>query len=61
MNLDFSEDGNVKVSMIPYLNEILNDFPELLGVIATYFPCHRLTMVAAMAIADNASGCAAWY
>ena len=35
MNLDFSEDGNVKVSMIPYLNEILHDFPELLGDIAT--------------------------
>ena len=32
MNLDFSEDGNVKVSsMIPYLLEILRDFPELLG------------------------------
>ena len=31
MNLDFSEDGNVKVSMIIYLNEILRDFPELLG------------------------------
>ena len=33
--LDFSEDGNVKVSMIPYLNEILRDFPELLGNIST--------------------------
>ena len=31
MNLDFSKDGNVKVSMIPYLLEILHDFPELLG------------------------------
>ena len=37
MNLDFSEDGNVKVevSMIPYLNEILCNFPELLVNIAT--------------------------
>jgi len=35
MNLDFSEDGSVKVSMIPYLNEILCDFPELLGDITT--------------------------
>ena len=35
MNLDFSEDGNVKVSMIPYLNIILRDFPDLLGDIAT--------------------------
>ena len=35
MNLDFSEDGNCKVSMIPYLNELLRDFPELLGAIAT--------------------------
>ena len=35
MNLDFSEDGNVKVSMIPYLNKILHDFPELLGNITT--------------------------
>ena len=34
MNLDFSEDGNVKVSMILYLNEILHDFSELLGDIA---------------------------
>ena len=31
MNLDFSEDGNVKVSMIPYLLEILHDLPELPG------------------------------
>ena len=31
INLDFSEDGNMKVSMIPYLLEILRDFPELLG------------------------------
>ena len=35
MNLDFSEDGNVKVSMIPYLLEILRHFPELLGDTAT--------------------------
>ena len=35
MNLDFSEDVNVKVSMIPYLLEILRDFPELLSNIAT--------------------------
>ena len=35
MNLDFSEDGNVKVSMIPYLDEILCDFAECLGDITT--------------------------
>ena len=35
MNLDFSEDENVKVSMMPHLNEILHNFPELLGNIAT--------------------------
>ena len=35
MNLDFSEVRNVKVSMIPYLNEFFRDFPELLGDIVT--------------------------
>ena len=35
MNLDLSEDGNIKVSMIPYLLEILRDFTELLGL--TFF------------------------
>ena len=28
---DFTENGNVKVSVIPYLNEILCDFLEHLG------------------------------
>ena len=35
MNLDFSKDRNVNVSMTPYLNEILREFPELLGDIPT--------------------------
>ena len=35
MNLDFSEDRNMKVLMIPYLNEIIHDFQELLDNIAT--------------------------
>ena len=35
MNLDFSEDESVKVSMVPYLNEILRNSPGFLGDIAT--------------------------
>ena len=42
MNLNFSEDGNIKVSMIPYLNEILRDSTELLGDIATSPAAHHL-------------------
>ena len=30
MNLDFSKYGNVNVSMIPYLLEVLRDFPNFL-------------------------------
>lgn len=28
MDLDFSEEGKVKVTMIPYIKDILEDFPE---------------------------------
>ena len=45
MNLDFSEDGNVKVSMIPYLNEVLHDFSELLGDIAKSLSADHLFQV----------------
>ena len=34
MNLDFSDKGNIKVSMIPYLLNVLKEFPEELGASA---------------------------
>ena len=45
VNLDFSEDGNVKVSRIPYLNEVLHDFSELLGDIAKSLSADHLFQV----------------
>jgi hypothetical protein len=35
MDLDYSEQGKVGVSMIPYLNTVLRNFPEHLGATAT--------------------------
>ena len=35
MDLNFSEDGEVKVLIIKYINSILREFPEYLGEIAT--------------------------
>jgi hypothetical protein len=35
MDLDYSEKGKVKISMINYINSVLKEFPEHLGATAT--------------------------
>ena len=45
MDLDFSKDGNVKASMIPCLNEILGNFPAVLGDIAMSLAADHLFKV----------------
>ena len=38
MNLDFECKGKVKISMIPYVEEIINNFSEGVGALTTATP-----------------------